>query len=402
MPTPRYGHTAAALDGRIYIMGGRQSEHHDALDVVEIYDPATDTWETAPEPTREKRVNAAVVVYDGKIWLIGGRHGDDVLDDVEILDPATGRWDEGPELKKAREGLAAVVLNGTIYVVGGFGKNATPVPEVEYFAVSEEKWKVSGDWQPIVPRVATATVAVRDTAFTMGGVSVVPIALVERYHPGSGVALRPQMLISRADFAAEALGDTIYVFGGFGRLQGSRRLIEEVEQYVPATGRWSVVATLSEPREGLAAAAVGRKVYLFGGRTTDGAATSQAEEFSPLITSVASQPAEVPGSFVLKQNYPNPFLANGSSAAGAPGRSGEGTVISFVLKRISSTPVRLEIIDLRGRLTRRLVDRSLPAGDHVVAWDGRDQRGRPVSSGVYLYRLSAGHEQQVRKLTVIR
>ena len=74
MPTPRFGHAAAALDGKIYIMGGRRSDFDDPLDAVEVYDPQTDTWRTEPEGTREERFNAAAVTFDGKIWLIGGGH----------------------------------------------------------------------------------------------------------------------------------------------------------------------------------------------------------------------------------------------------------------------------------------------------------------------------------------
>ncbi len=65
--------------------------------------------------------------------------------------------------------------------------------------------------------------------------------------------------------------------------------------------------------------------------------------------------------------------------------------------------VRLTIFDLAGRRVRALADEMLPAGEHRRVWDGRDDPGRPVASGVYFYELVAGGERiGRRKLVVVR
>jgi len=51
---------------------------------------------------------------------------------------------------------------------------------------------------------------------------------------------------------------------------------------------------------------------------------------------------------------------------------------------------------------RTLVDQKQPAGAHRVAWDGRDQRGRVCSSGMYFYRLSSGQSELTRKLVLAK
>jgi hypothetical protein len=67
------------------------------------------------------------------------------------------------------------------------------------------------------------------------------------------------------------------------------------------------------------------------------------------------------------------------------------------------TPVvQLDVIDLRGRLVRRLLRASLPAGRHGVLWDGRDERGREVPSGVYLARLQVAERVVSGKLLLLR
>ena len=101
-----------------------------------------------------------------------------------------------------------------------------------------------------------------------------------------------------------------------------------------------------------------------------------------------------------------------SSAGDTPGAPGAGpltaapnpfnprTELAFALA--SPVDAVLTIHDVRGRLVRRLLDRPLPAGRHAVRWDGRDDRGRAMASGVYLARLEAAGTVRERKLTLVR
>jgi hypothetical protein len=83
----------------------------------------------------------------------------------------------------------------------------------------------------------------------------------------------------------------------------------------------------------------------------------------------------------LAQNRPNPFSPS--------------TDISFSIGRTSK--VVLAVYDVRGRQVRALVDGILDAGEYNAPWDGRDDRGAPVSSGVYFCRLAVpGHTDMIR------
>jgi hypothetical protein len=88
----------------------------------------------------------------------------------------------------------------------------------------------------------------------------------------------------------------------------------------------------------------------------------------------------------LAQNQPNPFRSD--------------TRILFVLPRPES--VRLDLFDVSGRLVRRLIDGTMPAGNHQTTWDGRGDNGESLPSGVYHYRLSAGSEAVERKMVLLR
>jgi len=90
--------------------------------------------------------------------------------------------------------------------------------------------------------------------------------------------------------------------------------------------------------------------------------------------------------FKLSQNVPNPVDS--------------GTLISYELPKAMS--VELCLYNTLGRKVRTLVQGNQAAGSHQVSWDGKDQTGRPVPSGVYLYQLNAGSLQAVKQLVVMK
>ena len=90
--------------------------------------------------------------------------------------------------------------------------------------------------------------------------------------------------------------------------------------------------------------------------------------------------------FALAQNCPNPF--------------NPATTIRFALS--AAGPVRLTIFDARGRRVAVLVEGEQDAGEHTILWRGDDDRGAPVGSGTYLYRLEAGARVETRRMTLVR
>ncbi|MFH1687955.1 MAG: FlgD immunoglobulin-like domain containing protein [bacterium] len=102
--------------------------------------------------------------------------------------------------------------------------------------------------------------------------------------------------------------------------------------------------------------------------------------------SVNEDEPELPAGFRAICCYPNPF--------------NESTDISFEIARRSS--VDLTVYNVLGQRVRLLVSEDLSAGPHSVSWDGRDDGGRQVASGVYLYRLSVGDHCITRKMLLLK
>jgi len=64
--------------------------------------------------------------------------------------------------------------------------------------------------------------------------------------------------------------------------------------------------------------------------------------------------------------------------------------------------VRLDVFNLRGQLVKTLVDRAMEAGDYRVQWEGTDNSGKHVSSGVYFYRLTTPNFNATRKMVILK
>ena len=97
----------------------------------------------------------------------------------------------------------------------------------------------------------------------------------------------------------------------------------------------------------------------------------------------------LPKVFTLDQNYPNPFnLAT--------------ELRYFVPEKYQSVFVSLRIYNLLGQGIRTLVNETQNSGRHSVTWDGKDDKGREVSSGIYFYRLEAGDSKLTKRMVLIK
>jgi len=110
--------------------------------------------------------------------------------------------------------------------------------------------------------------------------------------------------------------------------------------------------------------------------------------FDPVSVTPEEISSLLPKTFHLSQNHPNPFNPS--------------TTIDFAIPEGDAVQVSLNIYDLRGRLIRNLVDGKRGPGGHKVHWNGKDDGGAKVSSGLYLYRIEAGEFTSVRKMVVLR
>ena len=105
----------------------------------------------------------------------------------------------------------------------------------------------------------------------------------------------------------------------------------------------------------------------------------------PMTAVTETRTEALPSAFALDQNYPNPFNSH--------------TVIGFDLP--VAADVDLALFDLLGQRVATLGRGRRPAGTYTIQWDGRDDAGQPLASGVYLYRLQSALQTETRKLLLV-
>ena len=97
---------------------------------------------------------------------------------------------------------------------------------------------------------------------------------------------------------------------------------------------------------------------------------------------------ELPLITEVKQNYPNPFNPE--------------TTISFSISEVNGEAVKLEIYNIRGQLIKSIINERIDAGYHNVIWNGENNIGQKVASGIYFYKFKAGDYQKIRKMLLIK
>jgi len=111
-----------------------------------------------------------------------------------------------------------------------------------------------------------------------------------------------------------------------------------------------------------------------------------------LLTSVKDNQKgkmRIPSAHIIAQNFPNPFNAS--------------TIIRFSIPHtMTNSFTELTVFNIQGKTVKTLLERELPCGHYLTKWDGRDDFGGEVASGVYLYELRVGSELCVGKMNLVR
>ena len=116
LPHARYAHTATLYDGKVYVIGGRDLDGE--IDDVDVFDPRSETWQTldTPMPKRRARDSHKTVATPQGLVVAGGQSDFEDSALVDLFDPATGRWRALPDLPEpmSRSGLA--LADGKLWI----------------------------------------------------------------------------------------------------------------------------------------------------------------------------------------------------------------------------------------------------------------------------------------------
>jgi len=189
---------------------------------------------------------------------------------------------------------------------------------------------------------------------------------------------------ARAGHCAQGV-DVMYFYGG----QGQTGLLDDIWSFDPVIETWTQLPDCPIARAYAAMAYVedDSKIILFGGLDPYGNATNDLCIYDLstntwLLVGIDDEPSNPNTQPLLLQNYPNPFNPT--------------TIIKFSTT-VSTENVELVIYNLKGQKVQTLVNETIPAGEHSVFWNGKDEYGNSVSSGLYFYKLIINNKTEAVK-----
>jgi N-acetylneuraminic acid mutarotase len=290
-PSKRTEVATAALNGKVYVIGGfSQPSFSNVLDFaisrdVEIYDPTADIWSTTT-PLPEGRHHAGIAVLDGFLYIIGGfaKSGFSVWHPVNTVyqfNPATQTWLERAPMPTSRGALGVAVNQGRLYAIGGYdGKQNTGATEI--YNPETDTWTNAAPLS--APRDHLAVVAAGSGIYAIGGRSNLKYrqntSVVEFYNPITDQwQYQTSLPIARSGIAAGVINGHIYVLGG----ESGEGTFDVNEKFIPEESRWITMAPMPTARHGLGVAVVGRRLYAISGGPAPGASFSRVNEiYTPL------------------------------------------------------------------------------------------------------------------------
>jgi N-acetylneuraminic acid mutarotase len=182
LPAPRGAMVVGAIGNLIYAAGGEHRRPagapvpkgalppYEPITDFTVYDTQTDRWSTLP-PMKVARDHAYMGVINGRFYVVGGRDRPKYdITTVEEFDPAKGTWTEKAPMPTGRSGGNAAVLGGKLYVFGGEGNEASPIGlfnEVEAFDPAANSWT---RFEPMpLPRHSLVAATVGNRIYLPGG-----------------------------------------------------------------------------------------------------------------------------------------------------------------------------------------------------------------------------------------
>jgi N-acetylneuraminic acid mutarotase len=308
MPTARSGLGLAVVNDTIYAIGGHSYDNN------EEYDPVANTW-TTKKPMPTSRGDFAIAVFEGKIYTFGGslRAGQwttELTDVTEVYDPATDTWTTKTSMHMPKAGLSASVVDGKIYLIGGFTQSAngayqTSNENLVYDPVADS-WTTKTSIP--TPTLDYATAVVDDKIYVISGTSRAYsddlIDLNQIYDPktdtwgqGAPIPTAIQQAAAGATTGSVSIfnasgksAKAIYVMGGFTGFYWPRNL---TQVYDPESDTWSFGADMPTPLFDLGVAVVKDQLYAIGGMTgIYGPVTAENNQYTPFGFGLVPQQSE--------------------------------------------------------------------------------------------------------------
>ena len=401
MPIPVAGAEAVTSDGKIFILGGFSDSLQTTISIIQMFDPQTDEWQTVGQMLMP-RMDFVADVYNNGISYFGHSESDTSgipaplefwqfnTDGAQLTSGSTIRNNDN----FGRTASTGLIHNNQFFILGGQPENAqaTGVSSIIQYDIASSI-VINGlnpENQAVTFPTHQMSEVVSRNIYVFGGVfngvsrTIYRLNTEDFTYDLSGL----QLIISRADgTAVKAFDGSIVLIGGFDE---STSALREVERFYPIEvfGFENIqeLPNLNIARSNCMAVSIGTEIYVFGGFDLGGSVVKEIEVISIGAITDVEDSDKIGNTIHLHQNYPNPFNPE--------------TRIKFELNE--NIHASLKIYSINGEEIKTIANEFLNAGFHEYLWDGTDNKGNSVSSGVYIYRLSGADYSQQKKMLLLR
>ena len=290
--TARHESSMVECKGKFYLIGGRD------INPVDVFDPATNTWEALGEPPMEIH-HFQAVNYKDTIFLVGAMTGgypeEKPLDHIWKYIPEEDRWEKGAEIPLAfrRGGSGAVLYKNKIYQVCGIDLGHTSGTNNHFNSYD----LLSGEWKELTkaPHIRDhfSAIVVADKLYCIGGRNTsfhlptnfeaffdatVPYVDVYDFNVEKWETMESELPYPTAAGGTANLGNKIIYFGGEGTLDHA---YDQTQCLDISTGEWTLLSSLNTGRHGGGTIVYDNKIYTAAGSPNKGGGNlSSIEVFS--------------------------------------------------------------------------------------------------------------------------
>jgi N-acetylneuraminic acid mutarotase len=264
MPTARQYPAGAAIDGRLYVVGGANSSG--IVAILQVYDPRTDSWTTKASAIIPRSLAGAAAI-DGKLFVVDGYGGNCVRSELEVYDPLTDTWTLRAPDPIARFQPGVTAINGKLYVAGGVTdcNFTTDLTTLEVYDPATDTWTIKAPMP--TRRESPSVVAINGKLYSVGGVvrpDGIPTGALEVYDPATDTwTTKAPMPTARQLLGVGIIDGRLHAVGG-----AAPSFLDTHEVYDPATDTWTTKAPMPTRRAGFVADVIGSQLYAVGGGTS--------------------------------------------------------------------------------------------------------------------------------------
>jgi len=270
-PKARHEAGGVAYKNEFYLLGGRGKRP------VDRYNPSNNRWENLGTPSQEMH-HFQPVVYNGKIYVIGALAccfpSESVINRIQIFDPKTRKWSEGAKLpsNRLRGSAGVVVYNNKIYIVGGTtnGHDGGTVNWFDEYNPSNNSWKTLPNAPTKRDHFSAAIVGNklvaaggRQTDYPDTFSNLVSRVDVYNFQSGKWEAGHASIPTQRAGAVVASQGDEVLVIGGETAKAGPA--LKTVEAYNVNTKRWRTLKSLRFARHSGGIAHLSNSIHVASG-----------------------------------------------------------------------------------------------------------------------------------------